>query len=222
MNSYPAILKRVPLFRGIAETDLEKMLDCLKAKPCRYAKESVILLAGQPVLGVGVVLEGNVQVIREDAHGNASILAELEPGELFAEALACSKTKESPVTVRSVTESAVLLLDYRRMLSSCPSSCAFHTTLIENMLYVLANKNSLLNQKIGYLSKRTTREKLMAYLSDQAVLHRSSHFTIPFNRQELADYLCVDRSAMSATLCRLRDEGVLDFSRSSFRLYSIG
>lgn len=222
MNSYPALLKRVPLFRGIAEADLEKMLDCLQAKKCRYAKESIILLAGQPVSGIGVVLEGIVQVIREDANGNTSILAELEPGALFAEALACTKTKESPVTVRSVTDSAVLLLDYRRMLSSCPSSCAFHTTLIENMLYVLANKNRVLNQKIGYLSKRTTREKLIAYLSDQADLHRSRQFTIPFNRQELADYLCVDRSAMSAALCRLREEGVLDFHRSSFWLNSIG
>lgn len=180
----------------------------------------MILLAGDPADRVGVLLEGRAQVIREEFSGSRTILTGLNPGNLFAEAFACAsgEHKTLPVTVLAVAESVVLWMDYRKILRACPAGCAFHHRLVENMLAVVADKNLMLNRRIGHLSKRSTREKLLSYLSEQAALHGSAAFSIPFDRQQLADYLCVERSAMSAVLSKLREEGVLEVERNRFRL----
>lgn len=220
MNLEEAVLRRVPLFRGIPEEEWGQMWECLHAQKQRYSPGEVILLAGQPADRVGILLEGQAQVIREEFSGSRTILTALSPGDLFAEAFACAsgEHKTLPVTVLSVAESTVLLIDYRRILHTVPAGCTFHDRLVENMLAVMADKNLMLNRRLGHLSKRTTREKLLSYLSEQATLHGSASFSIPFNRQELADYLCVERSAMSAVLSRLRAEGVLETERNRFTL----
>lgn len=209
-----------PLFAGISPDGLIQMLSCLDARRKCFVSGEVVLLAGETADRIGVLLSGRAQVLREDVAGTRTIVAELMPGDLFAETFACASGggMALPVTVQAAAESAVLLLDYRRMISSCRQSCPCHAKLIENMLAVLADKNLLLSRRLGHLSRRTTREKLLSYLSEQATLAGSDRFTIPFNRQELADYLCVERSAMSAALGRLREEGLLDFSRSRFYL----
>lgn len=215
-----AILKQCRLFQGIGEGELGQMLACLQARRARYAAGETILLAGEPADRVGILLEGRAQVIREEYSGSRTLLANLEPGDLFAEAFACASEsgRTLPVTVLSPAASAVLMIDYRRVIKTCPSACAFHARLIENMLAVMADKNLLLNRRLGHLSKRSTREKLLSYFSEQAAQGGSAEFTIPFNRQELADYLCVERSAMSAALSKLQAEGVLETRRSHFRL----
>lgn len=218
MEQYFSLLQKIPLFQGILPEELPQMLGCLGARTAPYAKRQVILLEGQPVSSVGIVLTGRVQIVREDFTGNRNILAEAGPGSLFAEAFCFAKTENLPVTVISVADSEILWIDSRRMASPCSSACGFHAKLLENMLAVLARKNLLLNQKIEHLSKRTTREKLLSYLSDQAAWPGGREFDIPFNRQELADYLCVDRSAMSAELSRLQREGVLTFHLRHFKL----
>lgn len=218
MEKYYPLLKRSPLFIGIREEDLAKMLQCLNARIDAWQKDDILLLAGQPVSSVGIVLAGRVRIIKEDFAGNRTILAEIAPGNLFAEAFACARVNHLPVTVVSVTDGEVLWIDVRRVLHICPSACPFHTRLIENMLAVLASRNILLNQKIEHISKRSTREKLLSYLSDQADKQGSDEFDIPFNRQELADYLCVDRSAMSAELSRMQEEGILRFHFRHFVL----
>ena len=219
MKKYNEILESVPLFRGISEEERQQMLDCLRAQQQRFAAGAVILLAGDPADRVGVLLEGRAQVIREEFSGNRTILTGLNPGDLFAEAFACAsgEHKTLPVTVLAVAESVVLWMDYRKILRTCPAGCAFHHRLVENMLAVVADKNLMLNRRIGHLSKRSTREKLLSYLSEQAALHGSAAFSIPFDRQQLADYLCVERSAMSAVLSKLREEGVLEVERNRFR-----
>ena len=218
MEKYLPMLKRSPLFLGIGEEDLKSMLRCLNARTAVYRRQEIVLLEGQPASSVGVVLSGRVQIVKEDFSGERSILTEIAPGGLFAEAFACARTARIPVTAVSVTESEVLWLDYLRVVSSCSSACRFHIILIENMLAVLASKNILLNQKIEHLSKRSTREKLLSYLSDQAAEKGANEFDIPFNRQELADYLCVDRSAMSGELSRMRREGLLSYHSNHFSL----
>lgn len=220
MKKYNEILESVPLFRGISEEERQQMLDCLRAQQQRFAAGAVILLAGDPADRVGVLLEGRAQVIREEFSGNRTILTGLNPGDLFAEAFACAsgEHKTLPVTVLAVAESVVLWMDYRKILRACPAGCAFHHRLVENMLAVVADKNLMLNRRIGHLSKRSTREKLLSYLSEQAALHGSAAFSIPFDRQQLADYLCVERSAMSTVLSKLREEGVLEVERNRFRL----
>jgi cAMP-binding proteins - catabolite gene activator and regulatory subunit of cAMP-dependent protein kinases len=213
-----AMRNEIRLFSGISKEDLAVMLDCLNARSVRYPKGSFVFLAGDAASRVGIVCEGEVQVVREDVFGNRAILSKLERGDLFGETFACAGVERMPVSVLATQESEVLLIDYRRIVTSCPSSCAFHGKLIENMLGILAAKNLLLNRKIEALSARTTRGKLMAYLAEQAAAQGSSHFRIPFDRQELADYLAVDRSAMSAELGRMRDDGLIRFHRDDFEL----
>ena len=219
MKNYLEVLQKTPLFYKMKESEIETILKCLNAMKRAYKKDEIILLAGEPVSQVGLVLEGSVQILREDISGSRTIFANLLAGDLFAEAFACSNLKILPVTVLSVTGSVILFIDYRRIITACSSACVFHIRLIENMMAVLADKNIMLNQKIEHISKRTTREKLLSYLSEQAARHGANEFSIPFNRQQLADYLCVDRSAMSGTLCKLRDEGILSFHRNAFKLY---
>ena len=214
------LLCRIPLFQGIVPDDLASMLQCLNARAAIYQKNELVLMEGQKVSSVGAVISGGVQVVKEDFMGNRSIMSEAGPGNIFAESYSCVQTESLPVTVVSTAESEVLWLDYWRIVTSCSTSCRFHTKLISNMLSIIATKNILLNQKITHMSMRTTREKLLSYLTDVSARKGRESFEIPFNRQELADYLCVDRSAMSNELSKLQAEGVLSFHKNRFTLNS--
>ena len=210
------VAKNNPLFDGIAFCDFEKMLGCLSAKTARYKKGGVVLLSGDAVSFVGLVLSGSVQIIKEDADGRIAILAELAASDIFGEVFACAGISHSPVTVQSTDDSEILFLDYKKIIASCSSACPFHAKLIENMLKLVAVKNLMLVQKIEILSKRTTREKLFCYFDLQR--GAAKKFSIPFNREELAHYLCVDRSAMSKELCKMRDEGLIRFNKNTFEI----
>ena len=218
MKEFLEFLSQVPLFSGINIDELTSILHCLNAKKSNYKKRDFILLEGQTVSSVGVVLSGKVQIVKEDFMGNRNIVADIAPGNLFAESFSCVQTDRLPVTVVSVEKSEILWLDYKHIITTCTSACKFHIKLVENMLSIIASKNIQLSQKIEHLSKRTTRQKMLAYLSDQAIKNGSNEFDIPFNRQELADYLCVDRSAMSNELCKMQNEGILKFNLNHFNL----
>ena len=219
IEPYIDLLKDNLLFQGISPKNLDSMLSCLDARLAHYAREQAIFLAGDPPRWLGLVLSGAVQVVRDDIFGNRSILAKLLPGDLFGEAFACAEIDALPVSVLPVTDCVVLLMDYRRIITTCPSSCSFHGRLIENMVRVLAQKNLNLNQKIEILSSRSIREKVMSYLSIQAAEHGSSRFRIPFDRQELADFLSVERSALSRELSAMKREGLISFSKNEFELH---
>lgn len=212
------ILGKVPLFGGISELEISEMLDCLGSRLVHYDRDNIIFLAGDRVSSVGIITDGSVRVVREDIFGNRAILAKLFAGELFGETFACAKVDRLPVSVIAASDCEVLLIDYRRIVMRCHSSCVFHGRLIENMLGILAEKNLMLNQKIEALSARTTRGKLLAFLASQAQIAGSNAFCIPFDRQELADFLSVDRSAMSAELGRMRAEGLIHFHKNYFEL----
>lgn len=216
--NYPDILASVDLFLGIEKSDLEPLLSCLSAKQAHYEKGSAVFHSGEPTDSFGIVLSGQVQVVQDDYYGNRSILAKIGPGNLFGESFACADNKTLPVSVMATTESELLFIDCRRLAAPCQKACGFHSRLIQNMLDIVARKNIALTQKIEFISKRSTREKLLSYLSSEAQKSGSSRFCIPFDRQELADYLSVERSAMSAVLSKLRKEGVLNFHRDEFEL----
>lgn len=218
MVQYDAVLKSVPLFDMIARSELEQLLHCLHAKCKYYKRDQVLLMTGDPISTIGIVLKGRIQVLREDAAGNALLLTELGAGELYAETFVCAELARSPVTVRAASDCTVMAINYRRIVTVCPAACMFHARLIGNMLGLLSRKNLTLNERIELLSKRSTREKVLVYLAHQQELRGASCFTIPFTRQELADFLCVERSALSRELCRMRDEGVLRFTKSEFEL----
>lgn len=209
-------VKNNPLFQGIAFSDFESMLSCISARTASYKKDDIILLSGDTVNFIGLILLGDVKVIKEDIDGNITILTELGVSEVFGEVFACAGIDHSPVTVQALEDTEILLIDYKKIILSCSSACPFHAKLIENMLKLLAHKNLALNQKIDILSKRTTREKLMCFFDYQR--GAAGRFTIPYNREELAHYLCVDRSAMSNELCKMRDEGLLKFWKNSFEI----
>ena len=212
------ILENLPLFHGIDSGDLKSLLQCLAPRLSHHEKGEIIYLAGENTHSFGIVLSGQVQVYQEDYYGNKSIFANLNVGDMFGESFACAEIKRLPVSVVTTAESELLFIDCRRLAAPCQSACSFHGSLIRNMLNIIAMKNIELTQKIEITSRRTTREKLLAFLSAQAQRAGGSQFVIPFDRQELADYLGVDRSAMSAELGRLRDSGVLRFNKNQFEL----
>lgn len=218
MKRYFEILNSCPLFAGISESDMGILLHCLSAKEQGFHKNEFIFSAGEAVTAVGVVLSGGVHVVQEDFWGNRTILEHMGGGSLFGEAFSCAEVKKLPISVIAAEKSDILLIDYRKIISNCPSSCDFHTGLIKNMVRILAEKNILLTKKIQHITNRTTREKILSYLSAQAIQAKSPSFTIPFDRQELADYLAVDRSAMSNELSKLRNNGILIFEKNRFEL----
>lgn len=212
------LLQNVALFSEIETENLSGLLACIGATQRSYTKNEMIFRNGEEVVALGIVLRGSVQIIKEDIYGNRTIIAQISEGGLFAEDFSCAQIKRLPVGVKAASDSDILFINYRRIITTCTSSCAFHNRLIENMVGVLAQKNVALGQKIDHLSHRTTREKLLSYLSAQAQKAGANHFFIPYNREELADYLCVERSAMSHELGKMRNEGLLRFNRSEFEI----
>ncbi len=210
-----------PLFDGIAASDLTALLGCLGARHMTYAKGEIIMAEGSPAKDVGILLAGQVQLVRTDYYGNRSIMMNIRPGQLFAESFACASAERLPVSVIAAEDCAALLLDCSRVLTSCCNACAFHSRIIFNLLQIVAKKNLALHRKALITAKRTTREKLMTYLLLQAKETGRADFTIPFDRQGLADYLEVDRSGLSAEMSKLKKEGVLDYYRSDFRLLHV-
>ncbi|MDD4761120.1 MAG: Crp/Fnr family transcriptional regulator [Bacteroidaceae bacterium] len=218
MKKYLDILKTVKLFKDIEETDLQSLLSCLSAKKVHYNNGQTIFLSGESIKQFGILLSGQVNVVQDDYYGNRSILARIDVGNLFGESFACAEAKTIPFSVITTSESEILFIDCHRLSFPCAKACSFHSRLIQNMLSIVSMKNISLTQKIEFTSKRTTREKLMAYLSAEAQKAGNSQFSIPFNRQELADYLSVERSAMSAELSKLSNDGVLKFHKNEFEL----
>ncbi|MDD3064270.1 hypothetical protein SDC9_85378 [bioreactor metagenome] len=212
------VLKTVKLFDGIEDSDLPPLLSCLCAKSIHYEKGQTVFFSGESIERFGIVLSGQVQVVQDDYYGNRSILGKIDIGNLFGESFACAEIKALPVSVITTTESEILFIDCHRLAVPCAKACGFHGRLIQNMLRIVSQKNISLTQKIEFTSKRTTREKLMAYLSAEAKKTGSSSFNIPFNRQELADFLSVERSAMSAELSKLREDGILSYHKNQFEL----
>lgn len=211
-------LLRCPLFQGITEEELTGVLACLGAQTERFARGEAILTEGEPARRLGIILKGSAQVIREDYFGNRSIMTHLEPPDLFAEAFVCAGVRAMPLTVVALEDTEALMIDGERILHTCSNACDFHRQLIFNLMRILATKNLMCNQKIEITSKRSTRDKLMAYLMIQAKKNRSTRFEIPYDRQELADYLEVDRSGLSAEISKLRREGVLECRKNHFEL----
>ena len=210
------IAKGNPLFQEIAFCDFEPMLQCLSARTVTYKKDDVVLLSGDPVNFVGLILSGSIKILREDVDGDSTILAKLSVSEIFGEVFAFAEIFHSPVTVEATEETEILFIDCNKIITSCSNACHFHTKFIKNMLKMFAHKSLMLNQKIEILSQRTTGDKLLCFFDQQRGV--ANKFTLPFNREEMAAYLCVDRSAMSNELCKMRDEELIRFHRNEFEI----
>ena len=218
MKKFLEVLKGCSLFSGIAEEDLLRMLSCLNAQVIDLDAKYTLFSEGSAAKYVALVLSGALRVEQTDYYGNRSILSEAKPGELIGDDFSCADVQSIPVSVIASEPSEVMLLDCSHVLKTCNNACGFHHKLIYNLMKGLAAKSLYLHQKIEITSKRTTREKLLAYLNTAARYAGADSFTIPFDRQELADYLEVDRSGLSSEIGRLKREGVIDTKKNWFSL----
>lgn len=217
MQKYLPRITANPLFRHIKPEDLPSILTCMQAHEEHFAKHTHIFAPDKSVREIALVLKGSVLLSSEDFFGNKNVMQKVYPGELCGEAYAALGVPPQ-VDVQADEDCEILLLPIERLTTSCANACPNHAILIKNLLYILAHRNQELIDKFSHVSKRTTREKLMSYLYRQAQKQGSLIFTIPFSRQELADYLFVERSAMSHELSKLRDEGYIEYHRNSFKL----
>ena len=218
MKKYIPVLKRTQLFAGVGEDDIAAMLSCLKAKFYTYKKGDYVFRQGEHLNNITVLVEGNLHIQRDDYWGNRSIIHSIGIGEMFGEAYVAPDSGAILNDVVAVRDSAVIFFDVARILMVCSSTCKFHSTVVQNLFFAISEKNRKLVQKLAHMEKRSIRKKLISYLSEEAKRQNSGSFTIPFNRQQLADFLSVDRSAMSNELCKMRDEGLLIFEKNKFTL----
>jgi len=210
------LLKQTEVFQDMKSADIEAILSCMAANTKKYTKDSFVLNFGDKITSLGIVLSGQVNVIMEDYWGNRNIITMIKEGMTFAESYACAGDVPLRVSVQAAEDTEVLWMDIKKILTVCSSSCAFHNRLIRNLVTLLATKNLIMNHKLTFLTQRSTREKLLAYLYSQSKSRGANAFSIPFDRQQLADFLSVDRSAMSNELSKLRNEGILEFNKNHF------
>lgn len=219
MEKYLFLLKNSSFFSGMTEEEILSVLHCVDAKVISKRNGEYVFRAGESTAVMGLVLSGAVLVIQEDLWGRRNIMSKVEEGGLLAEAFAATPGSVLNVSVEADKDSRILLLNIRRLLTVCPSACSHHNRLVRNLVSVLAGKVLQFNDKITHMSKRSTREKLLSYLSSESLRQGRLSFDIPYDRQQLADYLCVDRAAMSAELSKLQKEGKLKTNRNHFELY---
>ncbi len=206
------------LFEGICYEDRRAMLGCIGYHIGTFRKGDIINFEDEKIKHVGIVVEGSVDMIKEDIWGNKTMLVRSRKDDVFAETFACGSDNLSTVTFQVSEDATILFLPFNRVMHNCTMACQFHHQLIENMVHVIANKNRDLMRKVEVVSKRTTREKLLSFLSIQAQLQQTRYFEIPLGRVELAEYLCVDRSAMTRELSKMKEEGLIDYDKNCFRL----
>ncbi len=218
MKKYFEILRKCPLFEQIEDENLINMLSCLNAKVVAFDKKYTILTEGSSAKYIGILLSGSAQIIQIDFYGNRSILSNIKPSQMFGEAFACAETKSIPVTVTANEPCEVMFIDCSCILHTCNNNCSFHRQLIFNLMKDLAVKTLLFHQKIEIISKRSTREKLLTFLTVEAKKSKSNSFDISYDRQELADYLEIDRSGLSAEISKLRKEGIIKNRKNHFEL----
>lgn len=215
MEEFGAALGRTPLFQGIGPDELTELLSCLEAREAFVPRGATALRIGDAPDHIGIVLEGELRIAREDADGQRAILAALWPGDYYGEALACAGVAHSPVSVEAVAPSRVLRLPYENLVRPCRGACASHRVLATNLASIIAKKNLVLQRRMEILERKSIRERVMLYLTGQ-MPGIGRPFVVAMNRGEMAAYLAVDRSALSRELGRLREDGILSFEGSRF------
>ena len=218
MNEYIPIIKNTKLFGGISEDEITAMLKCLQAEKKSYKKDAYILRTGDRSEAIGMVLSGTALILQDDIWGNRNIIAKVGPGQTFASSFACAPGALMNADVIAETKAEIMFLNVQRILTTCSSACAHHSHIIRNLLGELAEKNIISNEKLSHMGQRSTRSKLMSYFSSEAKKNGNCEFDIPFSRQQLADYLAVERSGLSLELGKMRDEGILEFHKNHFKL----
>mgnify|MGYP000928876505 CR=1 FL=1 len=211
-------LEKCALFKNIDRQQLELMIKCINPRIISYKKNEYITIMGDKFTGVGIVLDGEVMLAKENIEGNRIIIDVVEPAEIFGEMVAFAQEKVWPVTAIAQSQSVVMFVPPDKIVGECPKLCVSHRLLIINLLTVLSNKAINLNRKVEYLAMKSLRAKLSRFLLEQYKKAGKPMFVMPLNRNELSDFLNVSRPSLSREMCRMRDEGIIDFHRSSIRI----
>ena len=219
MEQYLFILRNSPFFQGMTEEEILSVLHCVNATVQHKQKDEYILRVGDRTESMGLVLRGSVLVLQEDLWGHRNIMHRIGPGEYFAEPFAATAGSVLNVSVVADEDSEIMMLNMERFLKTCPHACAHHGRMVRNLVSVMARRVMDLNEKLTHMAKRSTREKLLSYLSAESMRQGKLAFTIPYDRQQLADYLSVERAAMSVELGKLQKEGLLKTNRNHFELF---
>ena len=214
-------LSNTNLFHGIREDEIRHILSCMDAREKIYKKNETIFRAGDPVHEIGLVESGSVNIIVNFYWGSSHIFGHVEKGKIFAENYAAIPGKELICDVVAAEDSQILFLNFTKLLTTCRNGCTFHQRLIHNLLQISALKSLNLSSRMMHIAPKAMRDRLLSYLSEQATVNGSTHFVIPFNRQQLADYLGVDRSAMSNELSKMQKDGLISFKKNEFTLHDI-
>ena len=218
MKKYLEILKKCPLFEGVSDEEILKMLGCLGARVERFDKRTNILSDGNPVEYIGILISGVAHIVKYDYYGNKNIITTVLPSEMFAEEFACASSDELSITVESCEECEVMLLSCSHVVYTCKRVCSHHQRMIFNLMRAIARKSIVFHRKAEITARRTTRDKLIAYLHEESIRANSNVFDIPYDRQELADYLGVDRSGLSTEIGKMRAEGIIKNKKNHFEL----
>lgn len=215
------MLAKTPLFREIERTELQSMLECLKPTIATFKRDEFIAVAGIKFDGIGILLEGAAVIVKENVTGNRMVLTVLNPGDMFGEMAAFSGKAVWPASVLTQEESTVVFLPPDKIVGACGKVCDFHKKMVYNMLGVLSQKALLLNRKVEYLAMKTLRGKIASFLLEQTKTGGKQTFLLSMNRDELADFLGVSRPSLSREMGRMRDEGVIEYHRSSVKIRDV-
>ena len=216
MQNYLPILSRCPLFQDLSESEITTVLSCLNAQIRQFEPSDYLFFSGDTIENVGIILQGDLEIIKENLAGDRHIVTTLHPSDIFG--IVCTKARISPVTVKTKTLASILYIPYYKILSVCSHTCSFHTKIIYNMMILLGEKNYILNHKIDLLVIKGIKEKLAAFLLNMQKESGNKQFTINMNRNELAEYLNVSRPSMSRDLSSLKAEGIIDYHKNTFRI----
>ena len=220
LENYYNQIKNSPVFYGMTDDELKGLLECFHARVKRYEKEEMIIRQGSVISNIYLILEGGVNIEKDSYWGRRIIISRLGKNDNLALSFVGSKDVESSVDAITVENTVILVLSYEKCTSMCQNACTRHKVLINNLFQILAKENIELIQKIENVSQKTIRDKILTYLSNEAQKNHTSRFLIKFNRQDLADYLNVDRSAMSFELSKLQKEGLIKYNKNQFELLS--
>ena len=212
MKEFLYVFKTSPLFSGMNDDEILDFLNCIGAKIIQKRKNEYILCEGETTDCIGMLLTGSAVIVQDDLWGHRNVISKISPGNLFAEPFAIIKTAVLNVSVISEHDSKILMLDISKSMQ--------YSLPIRNLILILSEKLLIFNDKITHMSKRKTRDKLLSYLSAESVRQGKLSFDIPFDRQQLADFLCVERSAMSLEISKLQKEGILKTNKNHFQLFT--
>jgi len=220
-EKYLDTLLKTPLFYNMDRKEIIELLNCINPKISSYSKNSYITVAGFEFKSVGILLKGEATVSKEDAAGNRVVMTVLKQGDIFGEIVVFSSHSKWPATVQAQEHCEVLFLERGKIIGECGKLCCWHRKLVLNMLAILSEKALLLSKKVDYLTIKSIRGKISAYLLEQFKMTRNKHIKLPLNRNELADFLNVTRPSLSREMCKMRDEGIIDFYLSTVKILDI-